>query len=221
MIAPYYDSGGITLYLGDCREILPELDRVDLVLTDPPYGIGAARNTRGGRQNGRALAPSKDYGDKDWDDEAPSPELLRRVIEAGDQAIVWGGNHLGLPASSCWLVWDKDTGANGYADAELAWTNLGGAVRLRRYRWRGMLQEYGGRDKEHRWHPTQKPISILRWAIELAGDHARTILDPFVGVGSTLRAAKDLRRRAVGIERIESYCEVAALRLGQEVLPFS
>lgn len=221
MTAPYYDSGGITIYHGDCREILPELDHVDLVLTDPPYGIGAARNTRGGRQGGRALAPSKDYGDRDWDDRPPDAELLRRVIAAGDQAIVWGGNHLGLPASSCWLVWDKDTGSNGYADAELAWTNLGGAVRLRRYRWHGMLQEFGGRDKEHRWHPTQKPVSILRWAIERAGDHARTILDPFAGVGSTLRAAKDLGIRATGIELIEGYCEVAATRLGQEVLPFS
>jgi len=118
-----------------------------------------------------------------------------------------------------WLVWDKDNGDNGYADCELAWTNLDIAVRKFRWRWMGMLQEQMGDKKEVRTHPTQKPLALMSWCLSLAGDDAKTVLDPFAGSGTTGRACKDLGRKCVMIEREERYCEIAARRMGQEVLP--
>lgn len=219
----YYEHGGIRIYHGDCREILPEL--VDAasttgVVTDPPYGIGRKVHERKGLKQGKAWAASADY-EVPWDDERPSDATMAAVMRAGRQVIIWGGNHLGLPAQSQWLVWDKRTGDNKYADAELAWTNLGGAVRLKSHKWQGMIQEYGAgtaRDKEKRVHPTQKPVPVMRWCIEMTD--TPLILDPFMGSGSILRAAKDAGRQAVGIEISEAYCEVAAKRLAQAVFDF-
>lgn len=213
---PYYEHAGITIYHGDCREILPELKPADVVLTDPPYGIGADKNLRAGKRQGRAAVASRDYGGGDWDGEPAAADLIALCLSKAPQAIVWGGNYFGLPPSPCWLVWDKDNGSNGYADCELAWTNLPKAVRRIRYRWMGMLQEHAGALKEERWHPTQKPVEVMRWS--LGHTTGELILDPFAGSGTTLRAAKDLGRRAVGIELEERYCEVAAKRSAQEVL---
>jgi DNA modification methylase len=217
---PYYEHAGITIYHGDCREILPTLPRADLVLTDPPYGIGADRNLRANKQHGNAATPSRDYGSGDWDSSVPDAETMRLVVGCGTLAVVWGGNYFGLPPSAGWLVWDKDNGRNGYADCELAWTNLPQAIRRIRYRWMGMLQEHAGRDKEERYHPTQKPLPVMRWCLSHAPE-AVTIIDPFAGSGTTLRAAMDLGRRAIGIEIEERYCEIAAKRLSQEVLPLT
>jgi DNA modification methylase len=214
---PYYSEPGIDIYLGDCRNILPSVPKVDLVLTDPPYGIGADRNLRANKQHGHAVAPSKDYGIGKWD-KIPSAETFRIVFDASREFIIWGGNYFGaLAPSSCWLVWDKDNGDNGYADCELAWTNLDRAVRKFRHRWMGMLQE-NMKEKEERYHPTQKPTEVMRWCIGLASE-PQVILDPFMGSGTTLRAAKDLGRKAIGIEIEEKYCEIAVRRLRQEVLP--
>lgn len=220
-MTPYYSADGITIYHGDCREIIPQLPRADLLCTDPPYGIGADRNERGGKRHGKAKAPSKDYGVGDWDSASPPRWMIEQAIAHADHAIVWGGNHLAIDRpASCWLVWDKDNGDNGYADCELAWTTLPQAVRMIRHRWMGMLQERGGIDKEPRFHPTQKPLRVMRWSITQAPEECQTILDPWMGSGTTLRAAKDLGRRAVGIELSERYCEIAATRLAQGVLDF-
>ena len=215
-VQPYYEQDGITIYHGDCREIMPSLAPVDLVLTDPPYGIGADRNLRANKQHGAAAVPSRDYGEGGWD-VAPEAALIALTVCAGKSAIVWGGNYFTLPPSAGWLVWDKDNGTNGYADCELAWSNLPIACRRRRHRWMGMLQEYAGDDKEDRVHPTQKPLPLMRWCLELVPD-AVTILDPFMGSGTTLRAAKDIGRKAIGIEIEERYCEIAAKRMAQGVL---
>ena len=212
---PYYDQDGITIYNADCRDLLPTLDPVDLVLTDPPYGIGEAA----GKNKSRGLiAVPKDYGDAVWDDEPIDTALMDAVRGAGRTQIIFGGNYYDLPPSSCWLIWDKDNGATDFADAEMAWTNMPKAVRLIRWRWNGMLQERGGKDKESRQHPTQKPLPVMRWCIQQAPDDVSTVLDPFMGSGTTLRAAKDLGRKAIGIETEEAYCEIAANRLAQGVL---
>ena len=212
---PYFQRDGITLYHGDCREILPSLPKVDLVLTDPPYGIGEARKDFASRSN---AAIQRDYGKSAWDDAPPSVGTIGMVVGSGDQAILWGGNFFHLPPSPCWLVWDKDR-TGDFADCELAWTNLSRAVRKIRFRWNGMIQEHAGADKEPRFHPTQKPVPVMKWAIELADD-PETILDPFAGSGTTLRAAMDLGRKAIGIEISEKYCEIAARRLEQRNLQF-
>lgn len=133
--------------------------------------------------------------------------------------IIFGGNYFPLPPSRCWLVWDKDNGASHYADCELAWTNLDKAVRMYRWRWNGMLQEDMSR-KEYRVHPTQKPLSLMRWAITQAPRDVGSILDPFMGSGTTLVASKLLGMGAVGIDKDERYCEIAAKRLAQRVLEF-
>jgi DNA modification methylase len=211
---PYYEADGITIYHGDCAVIAPPLGAFDLLCTDPPYGIGEAR----GRNKSRSkIAAAKDYGVAAWDDAPPDSRLLDALRSLSRHQVIFGGNYFTLPPSSCWLVWDKDNGASDFADCELAWTNFPSAVRRKRYRWAGMLQE-PGRPKEERQHPTQKPLAIMSWAISLCPDRPTTILDPFMGSGTTLRAAKDLGIRAIGIELDERYCEIAARRLAQQTL---
>jgi len=211
---PYYEHDGITIYHGDCRDVLSVLPAVDLLLTDPPYGIGEARGKNKSRGK---LAVARDYGVSDWDDAPPPQELIELARSKATHQIIFGVNYFHLPPSPCWLVWDKDNGESDFADCELAWTNLRTAVRRKRYRWAGMLQETGVA-KEHRYHPTQKPVQVMSWAISKAPHMVDLILDPFMGSGTTLRAAKDLGRRAIGIEIEERYCEIAAKRLGQQVL---
>lgn len=212
MLKPYYDDGnGIQIYLGDCREILPHLEPVDLVLTDPPYGVGENAHRIASRTK---LAATIDYGDFDWDSEPASKEEIDITLKAGKHAIVWGGNYFHLPPSRGWLVWDKLNSGN-FADCELAWTNLKMSVRIFRHMWNGMLRE-SERDTK-RVHPTQKPIALMHWCLSWMPE-AKTVIDPFMGSGTTLRACKDLSLRAVGIDTSERNCSIAVKRLAQEVL---
>lgn len=214
MIKPYYQDDYVTLYHGDCRDILPHLEPVDLVLTDPPYGIGEAA---GANKSRGKLAIAKDYGDDNWDNEPIPQDLIDQLIT--QPAIIFGGNYYTMPATSCWLVWDKQNGATDFADCELAWTNLPGAVRKLSYVWHGMIKQR----PEQRWHPTQKPLDVMKWCISQADIKLKkavaSILDPFAGAGTTLRAAKDMNRKSIGIEREQKYCDVIVQRLRQEVLP--
>lgn len=213
---------GITLIHGDCREVLPLLPKVDLVLTDPPYGIGADERqaNRAGKRHGKAAVESRSYGESQWDKAPPPSWMFGLMRERSRWAGFWGGNYFDLPPSPCWLVWDKDNGENGYADCELAWTNLPRAIRKFKYRWMGMLQEHAGDRKETRHHPTQKPLDLMKWAIVQFPDDCMTITDPYAGSGTTLVAAKELGKRAIGIEANEAYVIAAANRLRQEVLAF-
>jgi site-specific DNA-methyltransferase (adenine-specific) len=202
---------------GDCLEIMRGFadKSFDLVLTDPPYGIGEAAGKNKSRGK---LAIAKDYGNESWDDEPPSKEYFDEMRRVSKNQIIFGGNYFAdnLPASSCWLVWDKNNGANDFADCELAWTSLERAVRLFKYTWNGMIQE-DMKHKERRAHPTQKPLELMKWCLSQVPD-AVTILDPFMGSGTTLVAAKYLGRNATGIEISPKYCEIARNRLSQEML---
>jgi DNA modification methylase len=211
---PYYQDEHTEIWHGDCLEIMPTLGEFDCTLTDPPYGIGEAAGKNKSRS---CMAVSVDYGDAKWDDKPATEEAVAAIIEASTNAIIFGGNYFALPPSSCWLVWDKDNGKNDFADCELAWTNLKKAVRMFKWRWQGMLQETMGTRKEDRVHPTQKPLAVMRWCLTHVPD-AKTILDPFMGSGTTLLAAKLEGRKAVGIELEEKYCEIAAERLRQKVM---
>jgi len=198
--------GNATLYLGDCLEILPTLDKVDAVVTDPPYGIGEAAGKNASRGK---LAIAKDYGVDSWDDHT-ADEAVALAITKAEQAVIFGGNYYHLPPSSCWLVWDKENGATDFADAELAWTNLSKAVRLKRYMWNGMLRA----NKEKRGdHPTQKPIGVMEWAINQTS--GETILDPFMGSGTTGVACMNLGRKFIGIEIEPKYFDIACERIDQ------
>ena len=198
--------GNATLYLGDCLEILPTLDKVDAVITDPPYGIGeaAGKNVSRGK-----LAIAKDYGVDSWDDHT-ADEAVALAITKAEQAVIFGGNYYHLPPSSCWLVWDKENGANDFADAELAWTNLSKAVRLKRYMWNGMLR---ANNEKRGDHPTQKPIGVMEWAINQTS--GETILDPFMGSGTTGVACMNLGRKFIGIEIEPKYFDIACERIDQ------
>jgi DNA modification methylase len=211
-VKAYYQDSAVTIYHGECREILATLDRADLVLTDPPYGVGENAHRVASRTK---LAKTTDYGSFDWDGEPASEDEMSATLAAGKLAIVWGGNYFQVPPSRGWLVWDKQNSGN-FADCELAWTNLKTSVRIFRFLWNGMIRA-GEQRGVPRVHPTQKPVELMRWCLGFAPD-AQTVIDPFMGSGTTLRAAKDLGRKAIGIELEEHYCEIAAKRMAQEVL---
>jgi site-specific DNA-methyltransferase (adenine-specific)/modification methylase len=203
------EIGNATLYLGDCMEILPTLDKVDAVITDPPYGIN--ENSKKVASRGNMAAP-KDYGDFDWDKAPPPNELIELIRTKGKYQAFFGGNYFTLPPTSCWLVWDKLNGDNDFADCELAWTNWPKAVRRLQWRWNGMIRQ----GNEERYHPTQKPLEVMKWIIELC-PKSDTILDPFMGSGTTGVAAIQLGKKFIGIERDPKYFEIACKRIEQAV----
>jgi site-specific DNA-methyltransferase (adenine-specific) len=207
--APYYADDLVTLYLGDCRDVLPTLTPVDLLLTDPPYGIAATWKGGFSSKHGWGKAQAEATLRNEWDDEAPSRETLQAAIDKARQSVIWGGNYFPLPPSRGWLVWNKPERNFTLAEAELAWTSRDAVIRVRDL----------PRSEVGRQHPTQKPLALMRWCLSLFPD-AKTVLDPFAGSGTTLRAAADMDRKAIGIEREERYCELAAKRLQQGVLDF-
>ena len=212
-MTPYYQDDAVTIYHGDCREIVPQLGKFDLLLTDPPYGIDADNRKR--ILSRSKLAKAIDYGDSQWDKVAVEYDLIELIRGVCKWQIIWGGNYYPLPPKRGWFFWDKENGGNDFADGELAWTNLHTAVRKFNFRWSGMLQGDMA-SKELREHPTQKPTPLMTWCITKVPE-SQTILDPFAGSGTTGRAAKDLGRKATLIEREEKYCEIAAKRMSQEV----
>jgi site-specific DNA-methyltransferase (adenine-specific)/modification methylase len=206
---PFYEKDGITIYHGDCAKILPFLDPVDLLLTDPPYGIGESDKKNASRGK---LAKPRDYGVFNWDKAPISQWLIESCISKAKASIIFGGNYYLMPPSSCWLIWDKENSGD-FADGEMAWTNLDKALRIKRHQWNGFIRV----GNEDRYHPTQKPAAVMTWAIQQAGE-VSTILDPFMGSGTTLVAARSQGKRCIGIERELKYCEIAVSRLAQNTL---
>ena len=196
---PYYKDEACTIWHGDCREILPTLEKVDLVLTDPPYGLN--RKMQGGTW-GVAYSCSDMLK---WD-YVLSPAEMERILSIESKMIIWGANNYSMPPSRCWLVWLKPCLAT-LSDVELAWTNFDAPAKCFK----------NNRISKASGHPTEKPLELFKWCIEMSKT-TDTILDPFMGSGTTLRAAKDLGRKAIGIELEEKYCEIAARRLEQGVL---
>jgi len=210
---PYYEHAGITIYHGDCLRVLEALaphfgDKpFDLLLTDPPYGIGSWSAT-----GGNSLTQAECDEINRWDTKDVAPIVLQ-AVRLAKRAVVWGGNYFDLGRTRHPLVWDKGIRGMHFADGEMAWTNFDyGTLRILQF------PIASGDTKGKRLHPTQKPEAVMRWCLSLAPD-AHTVLDPFMGSGTTLVAAKRLGKSCVGIEREERYCEIAAKRLAQEALP--
>jgi site-specific DNA-methyltransferase (adenine-specific) len=218
---PYYQDDAVTIYNADCRQVLPFLTRFDLLLTDPPYGMNL--NTDNSRFSGgtkgniakRGNGVGTGRGKRIVGDEKPLGgvpfDFLR---DSADDAIIWGMNHFpwALPKGSS-LVWIKrnDQAFGTFlSDAEVAWKSDGVGVYCRRDLSNNAIAN-------ERVHPTQKPLAIMRWCLEFFPE-AATVLDPFMGSGTTLVACKLEGRTAVGIEISEKYCEAAANRLRQGVL---
>lgn len=226
---PYYEDDHCRLYQGDCREILPSLGRVDLVLTDPQWGADTrVDNTRfssgvdfprGKRIRGQDCHFLQErkavYGDAEPFD--PSP-----LLSLAPKLILWGNYNYSsrLPDTAGALVWDKRRGIEEVdwplSDSEIAWTNICKGVHTFRNRWFGLVRSS---ERGEHFHPTQKPIALMRWCIEQAGTPV-LILDPYMGVGSTILAARELGCYAIGIEIDEEYCTRVAERLRQQVFSF-
>ena len=210
---PYYEDEehGIVIYHADCREILPHLPKVDLLLTDPPYGINSmwSANPTGGFMTKEEAAHIKK-----WDMFAPK-EIVIEAIAKANEAIVWGGNYFGFDATERVFVWDKCLQGMHFAEIEIAWViSQAGTSRLCRLPLKS--SEVFGVNSERR-HPTQKPLALMKWCLGFF-PKAETVLDPFMGSGTTLVACKQLGRRCIGIEIEERYCEIAARRLSQWML---
>jgi DNA modification methylase len=191
--------GRATLYLGDCRDILPTLPKVDAVVTDPPYGI--ADVWKGGKGHGWGKADADKGLRNEWDESTPSAETMALVLAAGSEIIIWGGNYFDLPTSRCWFVWNKPERNFTLAEAELAWTNRDNVVRV-----------YDGpRSESDRIHPTQKPVALMKWCVEKT--KGSTVLDPYMGSGTTGVAAVQMGRNFIGIEREPKYFDIACKRI--------
>jgi len=214
---PYYQDDYVTLYLGDCREIVPQLGRFDLLLTDPPYGIFKKSND--GKMFGNKTIYSEDKKAASWDVK-PTMKDFQTIKNVCDMFVIWGGNYFADILGACpgLLVWNKKTGNNSYADGEAAFSNISGTMRIFTHQWCGAFKDSERGQKA--MHPTQKPLELMKWCMKLAGDNVQTILDPFAGSGTTGRAAKDLGKKCTLIEREEAYCEIAAKRMAQECFQF-
>ena len=194
--------GGCTLYLGDCMSVMKELARFDAVVTDPPYGIGkdGQKRTTGGNGGRKA------YDFKGWDATRPPAEAFDLIQSLSDNLVIWGGNYFAdlLPPTGKWLVWDKGQRIN-QSDGELAYTSLPGALRIFTQNRVALLVE--GAE-----HPTQKPIEIMQWSLLQMPD-PKTVLDPFMGSGTTGVACCQLGRPFIGVEIDEGYFDIACRRI--------
>lgn len=226
---PYYEHGGITIFHGDCREVLPTLTEAscDLLVTDPPYGM-AFGGFRGVQQNVAA------------DGARQGIRLVRQSLDEARAAMKADGHFLLFCHWESWpdfydacspyfgiknaLIWFKDRGGMGDTEMEYArdYEVILYGVRGRRpisgKREGAVIEGFPPVQSQRRVHPTEKPLELLAFLIAKHSPDGGTVLDPFMGSGTTLRAAKDLGRRAIGIELEERYCEIAAERLAQEVL---
>jgi DNA modification methylase len=209
---------GCELFMGDMLEILPTLGEFDACVTDPPYGIGEAAGKAKTRTSGptskikNAQIYRRDYGDDSWDDQPITQEQIGLIRERSKYQIIFGGNYYALPPTSCWLVWDKMNGDTDFADCELAWTNMRKAVRRINFLWNGCMRKERGIAREH---PTQKPVGVMEWCISHLPADVGTIIDPFMGSGTTGVAAIKRGKAFYGIEREPKYFDIACRRISE------
>lgn len=192
---------------GDCLEVMKTFkdNQFDLVLTDPPYGIG--KLWVGGKGHGWGNARKQGEVRNEWDNTTPSQEYFDEMLRVSKHQIIWGGNYFDLPVSRGWLVWNKPERNFTLAEAELAWTSRDMVIRVGDF----------NRSESDRKHPTQKPLKLMRWCLTFFPE-AKTVLDPFMGSGTSCRAAKDMGKEYVGVEINPEYYKIAEERLRQEVL---
>lgn len=187
--------GDCTLYLGDCLEVMADMPdkSVDAVITDPPYGLGE-------RMNGGTWGADKKYSEmRSWDGKE-NQIAIDMILEYQAQIIIWGGNYYNLPKTRCWLIWDKPQ-LNTMSDFEMAWTNLD--MPCKRYK--------NNRSWNGRIHPTEKPINLIKWSFGFI--NGQTILDPFMGSGTTGVACVQTGRKFIGIEIEPKYFDIACERI--------
>jgi len=204
------------LFNDDCINVLKALPdkSIDLILTDPPYGIDIASNKTVG---GKGVCKNTIFDVSDWDSQTPSKKYFDEMLRVGKSVIIFGGNYFSdkLPVSGAWFVWDKrceDKHRNNFADAELCWTNLK-TTRIYRFLYKGMIQE-DMRKKEEKVHPTQKPVELIKQMLLDNSVEGDLVLDCFMGSGTTGVAALKLGRRFIGVELDKKYFDIAKERIG-------
>lgn len=197
--------GKVTLYLGDCLDVMRDMPdkSVDAVITDPPYGI--ARVWKGGSSHGWGVARLATPKRNSWDDKPPSKETFDEIFRISKNQVIWGGNYFSLPISRCWLVWNKPERGFTLAEAELAWTSRDAPIRVFDYR----------RSDPDREHPTQKPLSLMTWCVLNFTKEGDTVLDPFMGSGTTGVACVQTGRNFIGVEIDPGYYAIAEKRIRQ------
>ena len=193
----------VTLYLGDCLDVMKGMPdkSVDAVITDPPYGI--ARVWKGGSSHGWGVARLATPKRNGWDDKPPSKETFDEIFRISKNQVIWGGNYFSLPISRCWLVWNKPERGFSLSEAELAWTSRDAPIRVFDYR----------RSDPGREHPTQKPLSLMTWCVLNFTESGDTVLDPFMGSGTTGVACVQTGRNFIGIEIDPTYYAIAERRI--------
>lgn len=206
--------GSCELYLGDCLDVMPTLGKVDAVVTDPPYGIGYGGLLKG-KGDGKGGADKngwKSHGVPEWDAVRPPKEAFDLILSIGSEFVIWGGNYFTdyLTPSMQWLIWDKMQRGFSLADCEMAWTGKNKAARIFSYA-RGNESGFAPRGADYpNAHPTQKPVGVMKWCAEFTSG---TILDPFMGSGTTGVACVKLGRKFIGIELNEQYFDIACKRI--------
>jgi DNA modification methylase len=221
--------GNHRLHCGDSTSIdavekLMDGQKADMVFTDPPYGIAIVQNNQigGGGAFGTGKAEKKGgkeikankyapvAGDESTDVAIQAIQVIKTL--GAKVEIIWGGNYYAeeLGNSNCWVVWDKETGANTFADAEIAWTNQETKVRIFQHRWSGICKasEHG----EKRLHPTQKPVALAQWCLEIYGSECDSVIDLFGGAGFTLIACESMNKKSYTMELSTAYCDVIIKR---------
>lgn len=188
---------------------------IDLILTDPPYGIniekmGFTTNIKGG------IAKRNDYASC-FEDNKISEDIFKEIFRISKHQIIFGGNYYTdfLTSTQSWIIWDKKTDdkySNDFADCEMAWTSFKKPAKIFRYLWHGMLQ-HDMKNKEERYHPTQKPVKLFVLLLEKYSNVGDIILDPFMGSGTTALACLTLNRKFIGFELSETYCDIAEKRI--------
>lgn len=201
---PYFETELGKLYCGDCLEIMPGLESVDLVLTDPDYGIERFKRAKCSLR----FDKSNKYPNGLMFGGKPSKKAFDIIFKISKNAIIWGANNFTLPESEYFFVWDKSQTVDNFASAELAFTNIKQPAKVFSY----SIHQH---NKSTKYHPTQKPIGLMEWCIGFANG-AKTILDPYLGSGTTAVACERLNRRWIGIEISEEYCEISKRRIIKE-----
>lgn len=213
--------GNISLINADCMEVMRDYpdNYFEIAIVDCPYALGSQRwkSTYDGKWHGASKAIRGDY-EVCWDDNPPTKEYFVELQRVSKNQIIWGANHFieNIPNanSSCWIVWDKENGANDFADCELAWCSFPSAVRLFRYRWMGMLQG-DMKNKQKRIHPTEKPIALYKWLLANYAQKGDKILDTHGGSMASAIAAHELGFEMTCIEIDKSMFDKAKERLIQ------
>lgn len=208
---------GIEVYQADCMDIIPHLSGIDACVCDPPYGIDYGK--AGGFKASHGWGAWRE--NVAWDKERPSPEVFSAIRGVSRDQIIWGGNYFAdlLPPTMQWLIWDKGQRGFSLADFEMAWSSQHKAARIFQYG-RGNEKGFAPKSKEKQEflsaHPTQKPVEVMSWCLGFLPD-AETILDPFMGSGTTGVACVQLGRKFIGIELEPKYFDISCRRISDEL----